>query len=170
MDVLQNRVITTVSVPNIGPVHEGTIISSTFGLSSPGADNQNTRLTVADSGSDAYGISIIGGNPTGTFNGGAAGGMATDTRTISGTLNTLGTDSGITLATTGEGLFGEVDAPVTVNFNAQVFSGQASWNGGGGNGVWSTNNNWGDTQAPTGTPGAPGLSGALSVGAAGTDR
>ena len=165
LDVLGNRIVTPTIAMNtgsstIGAVHVGTVVSGTVTLSSTGADSQYTRVTVANSGgTDAYGLSISGGNPSGTFNG-----SLTDQRIISGTLNVLGTDSAITLVTTGEGLTGESPQNVTVGVNAQVFSGHASWAGVAGNYIWSTSNNWGDTQAPTGTPGAPGLSGALSIG------
>ena len=160
VDVVTNRVITASGVPTYGAVHEGTVVSSTFTLSSAGADNQYTRVTVADAGADPFGISITGGNPSGTFNG-----SFTDTRVISGTFSSTGTDGGITLVTTGEGIAGESPINVPLNFGAAVFSGHASWGGLGGNSSWSTNTNWGDTNISSlGTIGAPGLSGALSVG------
>ena len=163
VDVVANRVVTpTIAMSTgsstVGAVHVGTVVSGTVTLSSTTADNLATRVTVANSGADAFGISYAGNN-TGTFNG-----SYSATGTLSGTLNTLGTDTGLTLTTTGEGLAGESPINVNLNFNAQVFSGKASWNNIAGDNVWTSNNNWGDTMAPTGTPGAPGLSGSLSVG------
>ena len=159
LDVVANRAVAVSGAPSFGAVHVGTVASGTITLSSTGADTQYTRVTVADSGTDAFGISISGGNPSGTFNG-----SYTDTRIISGTFTSLGIETGITLVTGSEpGLAGQSPINVPVGFTAQIFSGKASW-ASASSGSWATNGNWGDTQAPTGTPGAPGLSGALSIG------
>ena len=141
VDVVANRVVTpTIAMStgstSVGAVHVGTILSGTVTLSSAAADNVATRVTVGNAGPDAFGIAISGGNPSGTFNG-----SFTDNRVITGTLNTLGTDSNITLTTTGEGLAGESPINVNVGINASIFSGKASWNGNGGNGIWSTGTN-----------------------------
>ena len=101
LDVVANRVVTVSGVPAYGIVHEGTVVSTNITLSSTGADNQFTRVSVGDSGVDAFGISITSGNPSGTFNG-----SFTDTRTISGTFSSTGTEAGITLTTTGERSYG----------------------------------------------------------------
>lgn len=164
VDVIANRVINASAI-SFGVFHVGANSQITT-LTSPGTDDQNTRLSVANSGtSDPFGISVTGGNPSGTFNGGAPGGISSDTRNVGGTITALGSIGGtFNLVTSGEGLNGEVDAPVQVVYSGTSFSGQATW-ALNGNGSWSTNNNWGDTNLLNlGGIGAPGVSGALSNG------
>ena len=162
LDVVANRVVTATTV-NFGSFHLGASSSGTTTLNSPGADNANTRVTVADGGVDSgsNGIAVSGGNPNQVFNGI----NTTDTRTVSGSFSSIGSKSGPVILTTGsEGLAGESPINVNVNYTAQVYSGKASWNLSTG-GSWVTGANWGDTLAPDlGGAGAPGVDGALSIG------
>ncbi|CAN5720800.1 hypothetical protein BH09VER1_BH09VER1_34670 [soil metagenome] len=159
ISVLQNRVVTSSTVASFGSVHQGATVSGTTVLTSPGADDSNTRVTVANSGTDANGILVTGGtNPV--FNG-----STSDTRTVSGTISTLGNVNGaITLVTTGEAGVAGTQTPVnvTVNYSASVYSGKAAWTA-GANGDWLVGGNWADTQGG-GVAGSPGVDGALSVG------
>ena len=160
LDVVANRVISANTSPNFGIVHIGASVSGTIMLSSPGANNQYTSVTVADSSaSDSNGISVTGGNPGGTFNG-----SFTDTRTVGGAVTTLGTYGGtLTLITTGEGLAGESPNNVSVQYSGTTFSGTAAWVSNTG-GSWATNGNWVDTQQSGSIQGAPGLAGPASIG------
>ncbi|HWB58156.1 MAG TPA: autotransporter-associated beta strand repeat-containing protein, partial [Chthoniobacteraceae bacterium] len=161
LDVLGNRQVSATGA-TIGSIHVGLTGSASTTLSSTAPDNQATRVTVADGGVDsgANGLTVTGGNPSGTFNG-----SLTDIRTVTGAFGSIGLQSGtVTLTTTGEGLAGESPINVGVGYTAQVFSGKASWTSATG-GSWITNGNWGDTQAADlNGAGAPGLAGAASIG------
>ena len=159
VSVLQNRIVNASAV-SFGLVHAGAY-SATTTLTSAGDDSMNTRVSVGDSATpDANGVTVTGGNVTGTFNG-----LFSDSRTVSGNLATGANNGTITLTTSGEGLAGESDVNVAVTYSGTAFSGKASWSGTGGGTSWGTNTNWGDTQAPNLTgAGAPGISGAYSNG------
>ena len=156
--VLQNRAVTASTV-SFGVIHAGANTLTTT-LSTAGADSTDTRLTVANAGADSNGVAVTGGTNA-LFNGASV----TDTRNVGGNITGLGAISGtISLASSGENLAGEVDAPVQVIYSGTTFSGKASW-ALNGNGSWAANGNWGDTNALNlGGIGAPGVSGALSIG------
>jgi len=152
--VVANRVVTATSA-DFGFVHAGAPVGQPITLSTTsGDDNHATRVTVANVGPDANGISVTGGsNPTFNDN------SVTDSRSVGGTFSTLGTKSEtLTLTTTGEGLSGESPVNPTVSYTASVYSGKAQWNL-GGSGSWSTHTNWKDTQVGGPNGGAPGVSG-----------
>ena len=149
--IITNRVVTTAAV-NFGLVHVGTTVSSAISLTTSGPDTQYTRLTVDDGTTDPYGLTVTGNTGT-LFNSGS---VVDNGRILSGTLNTAGTYSNtISLGSHGEGLTGEVDQPVALQYTVQVFSGQSRWIG-GTNGAWATSANWQDQQAPS-VNGAPGI-------------
>jgi fibronectin-binding autotransporter adhesin len=160
VNVLDNRVVTPTASTAFGTLHVGSSVSVPVSLTSTGADGSYTRVTVANAGPDANGISVSGGSPSTVFNG-----STSDSRTLAGTFTTAGNISGpIVLTTTGEGLAGESPINVSIPYSAQIFSGKAGWIT-NGSGSWGTNSNWGDTAAgDLGGAGAPGLSGALSIG------
>ncbi|MEO5716455.1 MAG: autotransporter-associated beta strand repeat-containing protein [Luteolibacter sp.] len=157
ISVLQDRVVSASMVSDFGSKHVGASVTGSTSLTSTGADDSNTRVTVANAGADANGISVTGGSGP-TFNG-----TTSDTRTVSGNLSTLGLITGaITLTTTGEaGVSGQIPVNVAVNYSALVYSGKAAWNG--DDGSWVTGGNWADTQGG-GVAGSPGVDGALSIG------
>jgi autotransporter-associated beta strand protein len=148
--VVDNRVVTA-SIGSFGILHVGTSVSQPITLSTSGGDSYYTRVSVANAGPDANGISVSGGtNPLFSSL------TVTDTRTISGTFTSPTTiNTSIILPTTGEGLAGETRINVPVNYTAQVYSGQSIWASSGG-GSWGTSvtgfgANWGTNN------GSPGL-------------
>jgi autotransporter-associated beta strand protein len=147
-----NRRVTAMTA-NFGVVHAGSVLSQSITLSTSGDDNYFTRVSVGNAGPDANGMSVSGGmNPT--FNAASV----TDTRTLAGVINSVGTVNGsITLHTTGEGLAGEVPIDVPVNYTAQIYSGKAQWNA--TTGLWGTASNWTDSLGggPSGVPGVQGF-------------
>jgi len=157
-----NRTVTATSV-DYGFVHIAAAVSKPTTLSTTsGDDNHATRVTVANVGPDANGISVTEGtNPTFSDN------SVTDSRSVGGTFSSLGTKNGtISLTATGELLPGESPVNPTVSYAAQVYSGKAQWNG-TGSGLWGTHTNWKDTQSSVlgGAPGVSGISGdTASVG------
>jgi len=103
---------------NLGDVLVGvTSGTQTSSLSSPGAFNQNTTLTVATGTTSSGGVSV-GSGSTQIFNGT----NTTGALKVSGSFATSGTkSSSISVTTTGEGLGGETDAPVNIAYTANVF-------------------------------------------------
>lgn len=159
VSVLQDRVVEASAVADFGSVHQGAAVSGTTELTSAGADDANTRVTVGNATADANGISVTGGTAP-TFDG-----STSDTRTVSGNIGTLGVVNGaITLTTTGEAGVAGTQTPVnvTVNYTASVYSGKAAWTA-GTSGNWVTGGNWTDTLGG-GVAGSPGVDGALSIG------
>jgi fibronectin-binding autotransporter adhesin len=158
ISVLQDRVVTASAIPDFGLKHQGSSVSGTTNLTSGGADDQNTRVTV---GNGTDGALSTSGSTSTVFDG-----STSDSRTVSGTLNTLGTINGDIVLTPGTeaGVDGtQTPVPVHVNYTAQVYSGKARWNlAGNGNWLNSGQTNWSDTLG-AGGPGAPGLDGALST-------
>ena len=165
VDVVANRVVTaaTANSGSFGLVHVNGLVTLSSTFTSPGADNQNTRVTVANGGVDSggNGVTVAGGNPATVFNG-----STSDTRLLSGSFSTLGAKSGtVTLTTGSEGLVGESPINVGIEDTAQVYSGKASWAITGTTGSWATVTNWGDTAAADLNGfGAPGTAGAASAG------
>ena len=149
--VVANRLVAATSA-DFGLVHAGSAVSQTITLSTSGADDYYTRVTVGNAGPDANGISVTGGaNPV--FNGSSV----TDQRTLGGVLTTPGNVNGdVVLPTAGEGLPGESPINVPVAYIAQVYSGHAGWTV--TTGVWGKTANWNDTVSG-GPSGAPGISG-----------
>ena len=159
VSVLQDRVVSASTVAGFGSVHQNATVNGTTSLTSAGADDSNTRVTVANAGADANGISVTGGTDP-TFNG-----STSDTRTVSGNISALGVVSGnITLTTTGEAGISGTQNPVNVSvlYSASVYSGKAAWTS-GASGSWVTGSNWADTLGG-GVAGSPGVDGALSIG------
>lgn len=160
VSVLQDRVIAASTVADFGLKHQGATVSGTTNLTSTGLDNENTRVTV---GNGTDGVLSTSGSTSTVFDG-----STSDSRTVSGTLNNLGTiDGHITLTPgTEAGIQGtQTPVPIDVHYTAQVYSGKAQWNNSGATGSWlnSGQTNWKDTLG-AGGPGAPGLDGALSAG------
>jgi fibronectin-binding autotransporter adhesin len=158
-DPVTQRVITNGAVTQLGELHTGATISVTSNpFTTAGTHDTTTDVIVAAGGgvADANGIELTGG-PT-TFNGN----VASDTRTLSGTIvnATGGVTSGTfnlgvtTLENGGLGLAGEgAYAPVAVSYSAMVYSGQGVYNAPG-------SGSWGTAQMPvnwTANGGAPGL-------------
>jgi len=119
-DAVQNRVITS-STANLGSVLIGGTASPVImvSLSSPGSHDQNTDLAIASGTTSSGGVSVAstaqafnGTNTTGSF--AVTGNNFTTSGATSGTVS---------VATTGEHLGGEVDAPVSVGYTANVFQG-----------------------------------------------
>jgi autotransporter-associated beta strand protein len=159
VSVLQDRVVSATTVADFGSVHQGATVSGTTSLTSAGADDSNTRVTVGNATADANGIAVTGGTAP-TFDG-----STSDTRTVSGNISTLGNVNGaITLTTTGEAGVTGTQNPVnvTVNYSASVYSGKAAWVS-GSSGNWVAGGNWADTLGG-GVAGSPGVDGSLSVG------
>lgn len=159
VSVLQDRVVSASTVTGFGSVHQGASVAGTTSLTSTGADNANTRVTVGNAAADANGIAVTGGAGV-TFDG-----STSDTRTVSGNITTLGNVNGsITLTTTGEAGVTGTQNPVNVvvNYSASVYSGKAAWTS-GASGNWATGGNWTDTLGG-GVAGAPGVDGVLSIG------
>jgi hypothetical protein len=113
-----NRVIGTTNVA-FGSVFAGTAVSGNSTLSTTGADNDRTRVTVNGTAiaADANGIGVNAGSSL-LFDDAAD----NTSRTLAGTINTAGNIAGSrSLSTTGEGLANEAVQPVTVNYTATVF-------------------------------------------------
>ena len=160
---LQNRVITADTV-SFGLVHVGAAVGGATTLRTTGGNTSNTAISVGNASSG--GFSLTGGtNPV--FNDASV----TDGRTLGGTLGTAGTFTNATalILTPGTeaGVTGtQSPVPVTVSYDASVFSGSAVWNV-AGTGSWgqTASGNWTDTATPA-IQAAPGTFGA---GFAGTD-
>jgi autotransporter-associated beta strand protein len=154
--ILDDRRVTAAGPVDLGYVHINTAGSGTLTLQTAGDDNHFTRITVANAGADANGVSVTGTN---TFVFGKDG--LSSTRNVGGTLTRLGPIQGsLSLTTTGEsGVTGtQTLANAPVSYSAQVFSGKAAWSAAGA-GNWGDHVNWTDTAGPV-TGGAPGISGA----------
>lgn len=124
--VVNNRAVSASNAGSFGTVLKGgsIAISGSTNLTSSGADNQNTRVTV-NNGSDSHGVTVSGGsNPT--FNG-----STSDSRTVSGTFSAGALDYGtyngsISLHTNGEGLTGESAVDVGVGYSVNVGGGSTN--------------------------------------------
>jgi hypothetical protein len=111
--LLANRVVTATSV-DLGTAIVGGTWGGTSDLSTTGANSVATAVSIATTGGPVGGISVTGG--TGASFQSAA---DTATRLLSGSFSTAGNHSGtITLATTGEGLAGEMPIDVGVGYSA----------------------------------------------------
>jgi fibronectin-binding autotransporter adhesin len=158
-DAVTQRVITNGAVTQLGELHTGATISVTSNpFTTTGTHDTTTDVLVAAGNglADANGIELTGGPTTFTGN------VASDTRTLSGTIvnATGGITSGTfnlgvtTLENGGLGLAGEGPyAPVAVSYSAMVYSGQGVYNASG-------SGSWGTAQMPmnwTANGGAPGL-------------
>lgn len=111
--ILANRVVTASTV-DLGTAIVGGTWTGTSDLSTTGANDVATAVSIATTGGPAGGISITGG--TGSSFQSAT---ATGTRLLSGSFATAGNHSGtVTLTTTGEGLTGEAPINVGVGYSA----------------------------------------------------
>ncbi|HYO08383.1 MAG TPA: endonuclease [Tepidisphaeraceae bacterium] len=114
--VVDNRVVTA-SAASFGRVVVGSTVSAGTTLSSPGADDSNTRVTVtaAASAADAHGVAIAAAGSGALFDGTttAAG------RSLQANFATAGVKGGSRAFTVqGEGLAGEVVNGVSVSYSA----------------------------------------------------
>ena len=129
---VQDRVITADTV-SFGLVHAGASVAGTATLRTTGSNAGFTAVSVGNASSG--GFSLTGGtNPV--FN--SAG--VTDGRTLGGTLGTAGVFTNATALTLAPGTEAGVagvqnPVPVTVGYDASVFSGSAVWTGPGA-GSW----------------------------------
>lgn len=155
-NILDNRRVTAAGTVDLGLVHNSATASGAATLTTTGADNQFTRITVNNTAAaDANGISISGST---TFRFGLDG--MSGTKTVSGIPNKLGVVTGsISLTTNGEASIPgtQVLANVVVPYTVKVFSGQASWNGSTAD-VWNNQQSWTDNLSNAGA-GSPGISG-----------
>ena len=154
---VQDRVITA-DIVGFGLVHVGAVVAGTATLRTTGSDASFTAVSVGNA--SGGGFSLSGGtNPV--FN--SAG--VTDGRTLGGTLGTAGVFTNapaLTLAPgTEAGVAGvQNPVPVTVGYDASVFSGSAVWTGPGA-GSWGQLGSAGWTDAVTAAiHAAPGTFGA----------
>ena len=162
LTVLDNRTVTAPAL-DFGPVHVGATVTGSTGLTSAQPDNQYTRVTVAN-GSNGAGFSVSGGNPDTIFDG-----STSDTRTLSGVFNSVGSNQtgSVVLTTTGEaGVSGQNPINVSAGYGStSVYSGQAAWKSAAATSSWDIDNNWGDTNvANLNGAGTPGVDGAVSAG------
>ncbi|MEI7683482.1 MAG: autotransporter-associated beta strand repeat-containing protein, partial [Planctomycetota bacterium] len=142
--VVADRIVTATPVA-FGLVHRFATVSASTTLSSPGADNVNTRIVVDNADTDANGIGVTDGNPANVFDGS----WTTDIRSVGGAFTDAGQfDTIITLVATGEGLSGEAPRNVDVPYSASVFSGAARWTA-NGPAAWGSqaSSNWTDFDA-----------------------
>lgn len=115
--VVDNRVITATNA-SFGRVLVGQMVTANTTLSSPGDDNNNTRITVTGTASaaDANGVAIAAGSNT-IFNGTTT----TAIRTFEGNFSTPGDYNGSRSFTrTGEGLAGETVNAVSSTYSAKA--------------------------------------------------
>jgi len=140
-DAVNKRVITNGATTNLGLLHTGSTVNATSNaFTTTGTHLTTTDVTVAaGSGvADANGVKLTGAATT--FNGT----LASDTRTLGGTITGSGTVNGsfnlgvTTLENGGAGLAGEgAYSPVVVAYTADVYSGQSVWST-NGSGSWGT--------------------------------
>jgi hypothetical protein len=118
VDVVANRVVSASSV-NLGNVLVGkTTGSVSSALSSTGSHLNFTDVTVASGTTTSGGVAVANASAQ-TFDGTNASGSVA----VSGSFASSGITSGtVSVTTTGEGLTGEVDAPVNVDYTASVYA------------------------------------------------